>query len=80
MKKFIFIALAVVALTACDPTAKSGKCTDIAELREAIQKGSTDTARYDINGDGEVNIADLNAFTTAKSDTTTVECDSVDSI
>ena len=81
MKKFIFAALAVVALVACDPTGKVEKCTDITELQEAITKGSTDTARYDINGDGEINIADLNALMNSQpADTTTVECDSTKAV
>lgn len=77
MKKFIFIMLAMVALSACTHTENQGKCADVTELKEAILKGTTDTARYDINGDGEINIADINALT-ASSDTTVVECDSVD--
>lgn len=75
MKKFIFAALAVVALVACDPTVKEGKCTDVNELQEAITKGSTDTARYDINGDGEITIADVNALV-QPADSTVVENDS----
>jgi hypothetical protein len=60
MKKVIFAILAVIGLVACDPTVQSGKCSDVAELQEAIVKGSSDTARYDLNGDGEINIADIN--------------------
>lgn len=75
MKKFIFAALAVVTLVACDFTNKEGKCTDVNELKEAIVKGSTDTARYDINGDGEITIADVNALI-QPCDSTVTECDS----
>jgi hypothetical protein len=74
MKKFIFAALAVVGLISCDPTVKEGKCTDITELQEAINKGTSDTARYDINGDGEINIADINALMNSQpADSTAVE-------
>lgn len=58
MKKFIFAAALIMLATACDPTPK--KCTDLSELQEAVLKGSTDTLRYDLNGDGEINIADIN--------------------
>lgn len=75
MKKFIFVVLAVIALASCQPE-KQEKCTDVSELQEAILKGSTDTARYDLNGDGEINIADVNMLSTP-ADSTVVDCDSV---
>lgn len=75
MKKFIFAVLAIVVFTACDHTAPKGKCTNVEELQEAITKGSTDTARYDINGDGEITIADINALVaTQQNDSTKTEC------
>ena len=82
MKKFIFAALAVVALVSCDPTVKEGKCTDLSELKEAVLNNSTDTARFDLNGDGEINVADINMLinNSAPADSTKVECDEADSI
>lgn len=74
MKKFIFAAALIMLATACDPTPK--KCTDLSELQEAVLKGSTDTLRYDLNGDGEINIADINYLlsqTEAKGDSVSVD-------
>lgn len=77
MKKFMFIALAVLAFTACDPTTSVSKCSDVNELKEAITKGSTDTARYDLNGDGEITVADLNFLIHATNDSTKVAKDTI---
>ena len=63
MKKFIF-ALALFTLVSCDPTPKPGKCSDPAELKDAILNHSTDTARYDLNGDKEITVADLDYLIT----------------
>lgn len=74
MKKFIFAAALIMLATACDPTPK--KCTDLSELQEAVLKGSTDTLRYDLNGDGEINIADINYLlsqTESKGDSVSVD-------
>jgi hypothetical protein len=74
MKKFIFAAALIMLATACDPTPK--KCTDLSELQEAVLKGSTDTLRYDLNGDGEINIADINYLLSqseAKGDSVSVD-------
>ena len=60
MKKLILAALAVCVLSSCDPTVKDTKCNDVTELQDAVLHNSTDTARYDLNGDGEVTIADVN--------------------
>lgn len=72
MKKLIFAAFAVCMLVACHP---SGKCSDPADMEQAILTGSTDTAKYDLNGDGVVNISDLNLLLpdSTKVDTTKVD-------
>lgn len=67
MKNLIFAILAIFALVSCDPSTKTeGKCTDLNELQEAILNNTSDTARYDLNGDGEINIADLNLLISNK--------------
>ncbi len=75
MKKFIFAAAAMLALTACN--SNEGKCTDVKELQEAIVTGSTDTLKYDLNGDGEVTIADINVLV---NDSTATDSTAVDTI
>lgn len=72
MKKFILCLSALFVLTACDPSTPS-KCSDPNELKEAIVAGSTDTARFDLNGDGEITIADLNVLVSNENDTTKVD-------
>lgn len=57
MKKFILAVALIAVATACDPTPK--KCSDLGELQEAVLKHSVDTAKYDLNGDGEITIADV---------------------
>ena len=79
MKKLIFISL--IALAACNPAVKEttpqeGKCDDIAEMKEVLLDGTTNIERYDLNGDGEVTIADLNYLIDAQSSKTN-DCDSV---
>lgn len=76
MKKLIFAILAVCVLSSCDPTVKDTKCNDITELQEAILQNSTDTVRYDLNGDGEITIADVN-FLIDKMRADSVRVDSV---
>lgn len=81
MKKLIFAALAVCVLSSCDPTVKDTKCNDLTEMQEAILQNSTDTARYDLNGDGEVTIADLNFLTDKlRNDSTSVDSVRADSL
>lgn len=57
MKKLIFAVAIIAIAAACDPTPK--KCSDLTELQEAVLHNSTDTAKYDLNYDGEVNVADV---------------------
>lgn len=57
MKKLLFAVALIAIATACDPTPK--KCSDLTELQEAVLHNSTDTAKYDLNYDGEVNVADV---------------------
>lgn len=78
MKKFIFAAALIMLATACDPTPK--KCTDLTELQEAILAGSTDTTKYDLNGDGEINIADVNFLLAQKNTKVTIDSVTVDSV
>lgn len=83
MKKFILAVALVAVATACDPTPK--KCSDLGELQEAVLKNSTDTAKYDLNGDGEVTIADINYLLAqqgakASIDSLAVDSASVDSV
>ena len=81
MKKLVFAILAICALVACDHPSKQGKCNDLTELQEAILNNTTDTARYDLNGDGEINIADINyLISTMQSDSTKVKTDTTSSL
>lgn len=75
MKNLVFAVLAMFVLLSCDPTSNTpGKCNDLNELQEAIIKGSNDTARYDLNGDGEITIADINfLIEQMRTDTTKVD-------
>lgn len=83
MKKFILAVALIAVATACDPTPK--KCSDLGELQEAVLHNSTDTAKYDLNGDGEITIADVNYLLAqqgakAQIDSLVVDSTSVDSV
>jgi len=78
MKKFIFAAALIMLATACDPTPK--KCSDLSELQEAVLNGSTDTTKYDLNGDGEISIADVNLLLEQKNIKVTIDSVTTDSV
>jgi hypothetical protein len=77
MKKFILAVALIAVATACDPTPK--KCSDLGELQEAVLNGSTDTAKYDLNGDGEITIADVNHLLAQQGAKTQIDSITVDS-
>lgn len=69
MKKLIFAVAALVAMTSCHLFGDKNveKCDNVEELQKAVTEASTDTARYDINGDGKVDAQDVD-FLKAKAE------------
>ena len=71
MKKLFFAVAALVAMTSCDwfghKTAE--KCDNMDELQKAVTEASTDTARFDLNGDGNVDSLDIEFFQTKAQET-----------
>ena len=61
MKKLFFVVAALVAMTSCDWFGHKTveKCSNVEELQNAVAEASTDTARFDLNGDGAVDSLDI---------------------